>query len=473
MTIDRNKFFTELGGSLFNGNLSNTQKKGIDTLLSYWESSLADQDKRWLAYVFGTVHHEAQKTMRPIKEKGDDSYFYRKYDINGDRPEKAQELGNVMPGDGVKFCGRGFVQLTGRSNYTYWAERLKVNLVEEPDIALRHDIATKIIIDGMIQGNFTGKKLNDYFNATKDDWVNARRIVNGIDKAELVADYAKQYYAAIQHSVIDQPEPIFGNGDTAMSLLNELINVPRAINTGLDSVPNHIIVSLLGSPSGRYSCKCGSPTNANFKARVVKQDIGPFKVSGFDLAVESLKFIMADIQTEQPEVAGSLGTAGMLCCRFIRGSNAVLSNHSWGTAIDLSINGEVDGLGDNQVQRGLVLIAPIFQRHGWFWGAGFRRREDSMHFEVSQQKLLEWHEQGELFAGRALPINKSMRIGDRGEHVKHFQKQLNKLGYHLKADGIFGPATHAAVIDFQAGNGLEDDGIVGVKTLAVLASLLS
>jgi hypothetical protein len=52
----------------------------------------------------------------------------------------------------------------------------------------------------MTRGIFTGKKLDDYFNAKTDDWINARRIINGTDRASLVADYGHEYYAAISYT---------------------------------------------------------------------------------------------------------------------------------------------------------------------------------------------------------------------------------------------------------------------------------
>ena len=79
----------------------------------------------------------------------------------------------------------------------------------------------------------------------------------------------------------------------------------------------------------------------------------------------------------------------MLCCRLVRGSASAISNHSWGTAIDLTLNGVLDAYGDDKVQHGLTLIAPIFNRHGWYWGAVFRK-EDGMHFEASRDLIDRW-----------------------------------------------------------------------------------
>src|SRR5262249_35386079 len=159
----------------------------LNALLDYWETHHAQRDDRWLAYVLGTAFHEVDKKMQPIKEYGSDAYFMRMYDISGDRPDVARRLGNTEVGDGKKFPGRGFVQVTGRRNYQDWSNRLGVDLIRDPDKALDIDVATAIIFEGMRLGTFTGKKLSDYFNEDTENWVQARRIVNGLDKAELIA----------------------------------------------------------------------------------------------------------------------------------------------------------------------------------------------------------------------------------------------------------------------------------------------
>jgi hypothetical protein len=91
----------------------------------------------------------------------------------------------------------------------------------------------------------------------------------------------------------------------------------------------------------------------------------------------------------QPEVYAGLSHRGMLVVRFQRNSNKRISNHGWGCAIDLAINGVLDNRGDNMTQYGLTLIAPIFNRFGWYWGASFPT-EDSMHFEGSAALTKTW-----------------------------------------------------------------------------------
>ena len=251
--------------------------------------------------------------------------------------------------------------------------------------------------------------------------------------------------------------------------LTDLIPIPQNINTGLNSAKQLTMKSLLGTPRGSFNQDCQPVTNQVLKNLIRTEDVGPFTVSGLAPAVDSLKEVLSDIRQEQPEVFAVLGTAGMLCARLMRNSFTSISNHAWGTAIDLKISGILDERGDDArtTQRGLALIAPIFNRHSWYWGAGFPT-EDAMHFELSEQRIRELHEAG-VFIGAAgtLPPS-SLSIGDRGQQVKKLQEKLNALGESLVVDGIFGPGTHAAVINFQARNGLTVDGIVGPKTKAAL-----
>jgi putative chitinase len=137
---------------------------------------------------------------------GGETYLTRMYDIRGNRPEVAVRLGNTYPGDGIKFAGRGYVQLTGRTNYAKAGAELGMNgqLIDAPDLALRPDIAAKIMRLGMVEGWFTGKAfhhfLPDNCEASWGQLVNARRIINGQDRAELIAGYAQKFQTALSES---------------------------------------------------------------------------------------------------------------------------------------------------------------------------------------------------------------------------------------------------------------------------------
>jgi putative chitinase len=190
--INRKFFFDHVRSSLFSKALAQKQVEGMTAILDEWEANQAKKDDRWLAYMLATVYHETDKKFQGINEYGPDSYF-KKYDGRKD-------LGNTEPGDGLRFKGRGFVQITGRTNYTKFSKILGVDLVKNPLLALELENCVKIMFYGMINGTFTGKKLSDYFSATQEDWVNARRIINRLDKANLIADEARNFYAAISYT---------------------------------------------------------------------------------------------------------------------------------------------------------------------------------------------------------------------------------------------------------------------------------
>lgn len=197
------------------------------------------------------------------------------------------------------------------------------------------------------------------------------------------------------NAVVDQRDRSAANL-VELSPYRRLVPLPErsTLNGGLVAVNNMLMMELFGAPrvEGDYD-QAGKPlTNPKLKALVLRDDIGPFSVTGLKPAVLSLKQVMADVEREQPELYATLGSAGMWVVRYVRGSTTSISNHSWGTAIDLKIDGVLDVRGDNLVQHGLTLLAPIFNRHGWYWGASYRT-EDAMHFEAGRALVQEWARQ--------------------------------------------------------------------------------
>lgn len=176
------------------GSLDQGQVDGLNSILIAWDGCAS----RFCGYALATAALETAYTMQPIEEYGSDQYFHDMYDPEGNRPEVAADLGNIYPGDGVLFHGRGYVMLTGRSNYEKASSALEHDFVTFPDDALDPDHAAAIMVRGMCEGWFTGKKLSDYFNRTVDDPFNARRIINGTDRAETIAGYHKHFCEALQ-----------------------------------------------------------------------------------------------------------------------------------------------------------------------------------------------------------------------------------------------------------------------------------
>lgn len=200
--IDRNAFFATVRASLFTKHPMQSQVDGLTILLDGWEKR-GGGDRRCLAYALATAYHETAYTMQPIDERGGDAYFERRYGPEGDNPARARRMGNIAAGDGARYHGRGFVQLTWRRNYALMSQRLTfqtgvpVDLEARPELALRPDYAAEILYTGLEEGVFTGKRLADYFTGKTSNWRAARRIVNGLDHAEDIAGYAHAFAAAL------------------------------------------------------------------------------------------------------------------------------------------------------------------------------------------------------------------------------------------------------------------------------------
>jgi putative chitinase len=194
--MDKANFFRELRAGLLGPTLEQSEVDGCEAILKACEGLPIS----WTAYALATAYHETAHTMLPIKELGGPKYLHRMYDINGARPALARKYGNTTPGDGIRFAGRGYVQLTWRTNYKRASEELKVDLIANPDLAMKPDIAARILRFGMIEGWFTGKGFSDYLPkgvADRAQFKAARRIINGTDKDSLIAGYAVQFQAAM------------------------------------------------------------------------------------------------------------------------------------------------------------------------------------------------------------------------------------------------------------------------------------
>jgi predicted chitinase len=149
------------------------------------------------AYVLATAFHETAGTMRPVRETLAKTDAKAKEILT-----KAWKSGKLswVKSDywSSGFFGRGYVQLTHQANYQKAGNKLGVDLVSNPSLALDATYAVPILVLGMEQGWFTGKKLTDYITLSKSDFTGARRIVNGTDRAGLIAGYAKEYDAALK-----------------------------------------------------------------------------------------------------------------------------------------------------------------------------------------------------------------------------------------------------------------------------------
>jgi len=206
--FNRDLFFSHVNDSIFNGRLDDMQRFGTESLIDWWEHELPDGadnefTNRWhnkafevLPYVLATAYLESAHTMQPIDEFGGPSYWQR-YQGRAD-------LENFNHGDAVKYHGRGVVQITGARNYRLMRDIIwqfypdAPDLLEEPEAAKQPEYSALIAFYGMIMGTFTGVSMQNYVGHGYTDFINARRVVNGVDQASKIASYAERFNTALK-----------------------------------------------------------------------------------------------------------------------------------------------------------------------------------------------------------------------------------------------------------------------------------
>lgn len=184
--LDKQYFFENYRNQY--GSQTQSQITGIETIINAFEADPGLDDYKHLAYMLATVKHECADKWQPITEYGPYQYF--RYLIG--------KLGIRNLQEANLYKGRGYVQITGKINYSKFGDILGIDLLNKPELALDPDIATKIMFKGMTKGLFTGRKLSDYFNDNEEDPVNARRIINGKDRAELIANYYNKIFGSFK-----------------------------------------------------------------------------------------------------------------------------------------------------------------------------------------------------------------------------------------------------------------------------------
>jgi kumamolisin len=174
-------------------------------------------------------------------------------------------------------------------------------------------------------------------------------------------------------------------------------------NRGLNSASANTMSSILGTPVLPLTKECQN----GHASTLVKQNLKREKITSlFDLeglapAIADVKAILYKAFAANPDLESVLGTEGMLCVRHRKPTggrpNMLPSNHSWGTAVDFKITGyEAPGDTGRTVPRFIAMLIPLFNAAGWYSGVAFH---DSMHFEVSEEKIRRWAADGTLTSG--------------------------------------------------------------------------
>lgn len=211
--MNKTTFFAYARRAPFGGRLSQAQVAGTEAILA--EAAKRKVADNQLAYILATVFHETGGKMQPVEENLNyttaaqikKTWPSRFATVAAAQPYVRNprglankvyggRMGNTGPNDGWLYRGRGLPQITGKENYTKFG-------ITNPDDALQMDVALRVLFDGMLKGKFTGKRLGDYFSAdqsgvNKEDPEGARRVVNGTDKASLIAGYYRNFLDSIK-----------------------------------------------------------------------------------------------------------------------------------------------------------------------------------------------------------------------------------------------------------------------------------
>jgi hypothetical protein len=182
--MDRAAFFAAVRKDF--GRLRQGQVEGFNAILDAWDAA----DPRFTAYGLATTWHETATTMQPIEEYGRGKW--KRYGV---------------PVNGRVYFGRGYVQLTWLANDCTATEKLGVDFVSHPEHVMEPKHAAAMLVRGMTEGWFTGRKLSEYFSATRDDPRQARKIINGLDKADTIAGYHKSFLKALRVAATAPPKP--------------------------------------------------------------------------------------------------------------------------------------------------------------------------------------------------------------------------------------------------------------------------
>lgn len=195
--INRKLFFAGYKSKF--GNLNQRQVNGLEFLLTKFDESILFDTKAKISYALATIKRETADTFEPVKEG---------YWITNNRVQKLYNyyynhnrhaLDTIFPNGlaGKNYLGRGRIQTTHNYNYKNIGDKLGIDLLNNPDLALDNETDWKILELGFSTGIWTGKKLSNYINDDIVDYYNARKIVNGLDHAREIANYAQDFFNII------------------------------------------------------------------------------------------------------------------------------------------------------------------------------------------------------------------------------------------------------------------------------------
>jgi len=168
---------------LFRGTLPDHQRERVDLIVN---GGLARKRSIYdIAYVLATGFHESQRYLKDEEIGQGSGHPYG-------------EPAPLYSGKSAVYYARGPVGLTWLGNYAKMSQIIGVDLVNHPEKAADWRLGAEIIWEGMLRGVFTGASLSDHIKPGAPDYHEARTIVNGHDRAEMIAGYAKTFEAGLE-----------------------------------------------------------------------------------------------------------------------------------------------------------------------------------------------------------------------------------------------------------------------------------
>lgn len=187
---NRKQFFDVVRPILFKGSIPPSAVTTLSATMD--EAEKRDTDTRFVAYMMGTAMGETGENMHPVREGFKDS------DAEARAYVKRKGYKYAVEVNGFVWYGRGLVQCTWEANYIKMGKILGIDLPHDPDLALDPKNAVAMMFEGMLRGTYTGKKLKDFILPDgKYDWTNARRIINRLDRATEIGDYARKFHTGL------------------------------------------------------------------------------------------------------------------------------------------------------------------------------------------------------------------------------------------------------------------------------------
>lgn len=189
----------------------------VQETVSKLYDKLCHELKAWGIYsdltfigLLATIRVEVGRSYQPIPEYA-----------SGQAYEFRKDLGNIFPGDGVKYKGRGLIQITGRDNYRIYGQFFGIDLENNPDLALDLEVSVKIAVK-----YFLDRDINTFCN--RKDWERVRRAVNGgLNGYDVFINIINQFLPLIE------PDPVVDNTkekvDKALSLINQALDILKTI----------------------------------------------------------------------------------------------------------------------------------------------------------------------------------------------------------------------------------------------------